>query len=273
VTSDGRTFLIAENPEAPETSLFLPPQSAPGDWRVEALPGSTVTGIEFQADEKKPTLVTGTVSRRGKQRVVDLRYSLRPGDTVALDVIGDKYQQPIASGLRGRPCGADVTLPDRSAAETRCAQVVFTPSFGYAGARTVRATVLDADGAPIDSVTVARYRAPAPPLPSRVPALRLVRRGTSVFAVWGNAAGGTTRYGAYARLSDGRRLGHTAPKSCLAWRIRNVARTTSVRLEIQAGRQDIRFGGRVSETLRARAAYAGPRALRNAPIPRPCASL
>jgi hypothetical protein len=137
----------------------------------------------------------------------------------------------------------------------------------------VRATVTDGEGAPVATATVARYRQ-APPRPaSRVPALRLVRRGTSVFAIWGSAAAGTERYGSYAILSDGRKLGHNAPKTCFAWKIGNVAKTTSVRLEIQAGRQDLRFGGKVQQVLKPGAAYAGPKDLRKAKIPKPCASV
>lgn len=271
--TDNKTYMMLENPEAPETSIFLPPQAAAGDWKIEALPGSTVTGVEIQADEKKPTVVTGKATKKGERWQLDLRYALRPGDKVSLDVLGTNSQQNVATGLRGKRCADGKTLPGRTGSETRCATVLYSPNFSLGGNRTVRATVTDAEGAPVATATVARYRAAAPPLPSRVPALRLVRRGTSVFAIWGSAARGTERYGSYAVLSDGRKLGHNAPKSCFAWKIPKVAKTTSVRLEIQAGRQDVRFGGTVSQTLKPGAAYAGPKELRGAKIPKPCASL
>jgi hypothetical protein len=44
-------------------------------------------------------------------------------------------------------------------------------------------------------------------------------------------------------------------------------------LRLQAGRQDLRFGGAGSVTLKSKAAYAGPANLKKAPIPRPCPSL
>ncbi|MBJ7330645.1 MAG: hypothetical protein JHC95_12170 [Solirubrobacteraceae bacterium] len=271
--TDNKTYMMLENPEAPETSIFLPPQAAAGDWKIEALPGSTVTGVEIQADEKKPTVVTGKAKKTDTGWQLDLRYALRPGDKVSLDVLGTSAQQNVATGLRGKKCTDGKTLPGRSGSETRCATVRYTPNFSLGGTRTVKATVTDGEGAPVATATVATYRQ-APPRPaSRVPALRLVRRGTTVFAVWGSAATGTERYGSYAILSDGRKLGHNAPKTCFAWKIGNVAKTTSVRLQIQAGRQDLRFGGKVQQVLKPGAAYAGPKELRGAKIPKACASL
>ncbi|MGK2937374.1 MAG: hypothetical protein ACSLFR_06175 [Solirubrobacteraceae bacterium] len=43
-----------------------------------------------------------------------------------------------------------------------------------------------------------------------------------------------------------------------------------VGMQIQAGRQDLRFGGKVQQVLKPGAAYAGPKELRNAKIPQPC---
>ena len=70
----------------------------------------------------------------------------------------------------------------------------------------------------------------------------------------------------------GRRFGHNAPKSCFAWRIDDVRPDVSVQLRIQAGRQDVQFGGAVVRTLKAGQAYAGPAKLKRARIPRACQS-
>ncbi len=271
--TDNATYLLVENPEAPVTSIFLPTQSAPGDWKVEALPGSTVSGVTFQAEEKRPTVITGAATRRGKQWQVDLRYALRQGDRVTVEVIGDGYQQTLASTIRGGACRRGATIQGRSGSETRCAQLRFTPKFGQPGKRTVRATVIDADGVPIDAKTVATYRAGEPATPRQLPDVRLVRKGTSVFAVWGPGSEGTTRYGAYVQLSDGRKLGHTAPKGCLAWRIDGVPRSVGATLEVQAGRLDLKFGPRSSVRLAPGADYAGPASRRRASVPKACASL
>ncbi|MTD46084.1 hypothetical protein GKE82_17780 [Conexibacter sp. W3-3-2] len=273
-TTDNATFLIVENPEAPETSVFFSKDAVAGGWKVRALEGSQLAGAEFQAEEKRPTVVAGTIrATRDGQRELDLRYRLREGDTVTLDVIGKDFQQPIASGLRGRPCTGGRRAPGSTTAESRCRTLRFRPAFGYEGRRIVRAIVLDAQGAEQDRFDVTSYMAPAPATPRRTPALRLVRRGSDVFAVWGRTGGNTTRYAAYATLGDGRRLGHTAPADCLAWRIGRVRRDVPVTLRIQSGRQDIRFGRTASVTLRAGASYAGPRALRSARLPRACASI
>jgi hypothetical protein len=192
---------------------------------------------------------------------------------MTLDVTGKDFHQTIAPRLAGTQCAGDDRAPGHTTRESLCAPVAFTPAFGNAGTRTVTATVTDANGGVVDTLDVARYTEGAPPIPTKVPRVRLVPKGTNVFAIWGKAGGGTTRYGSYLRLSDGRRLGHTAPKTCFAWRIKNVRPATAVTLRIQAGRKDLRFGGPVTTTLKARSRYAGPARLRNARIPRPCVSL
>ncbi|MCU0308644.1 MAG: hypothetical protein MUE51_12925 [Thermoleophilia bacterium] len=273
-TTDGSTFIIVENPQSNETSIFLAEDAAPGDWKVEALPGSAPLSGEasFQDTQERPTVVAGTVGTERGKRVANLRYGLAPGQTVTLDVIGNGYQQTIAERLTGTPCPRGVTAPGRTAATSRCATVRFTPTFGYAGARRLQATVLDAEGAVVDIIQVARFTAPSPAVPTLPPDIRVVRRGTDVITVWGRSTGNVQRYGAYAVLSDGRRLGFTGPESCLAWRISNVARTTRVQFRVQAGRQDLAFGRAGQVTLASRAAYAGPRALRTARVPRACES-
>ncbi len=273
-TTDGSTFVIVENPQSNETSVFLRADSAAGDWKVEALPGSApLTGVaSFQDGQDSPTVVAGTVTTQGAKKVASLRYGLAKGQTVTLDVIGKGYQQTIARKLSGTACRKGVTAPGRTTAQSRCATIRFTPTFGYAGARTLQATVYNAEGAIVDVINVARFTARPPAVPTRPPAVRVVRKGTNVFAVWGRSTGNVERYGAYAVLSDGRKLGFTGPASCLAWRISNVARSTKVTFRVQAGRRDLAFGKADQVVLRAGAAYVGPKALRGKAAPRTCES-
>jgi hypothetical protein len=272
-TTDNASFLIFENEDADETSVFLKKDAAPGDWKVEAILGTTITGVEFQGEEANPTVLAGSVTGSDTSRVLNLRYALRAGDTVSLDAIGKDFSQNIATQVRGAACPKGTTAPGRTPAVSRCAKLTWTPKFGYAGPRTVQATVLDKAGATVDRKAIATFKQGGPKTPPRVPGLRLVRKGRTVFAIWGAAGGNTTRYGAYAVLSDGRRIGHTSPRNCLAWKIDGVSPTTSVVLRLQAGRQDLQFGGAGSVTLKAKQVYAGPANLKKAPIPRPCASL
>jgi hypothetical protein len=271
VNSDQRTFLLLENED--ETSVFLQEDAAPGNWQVEAIGGTSITDIEFQGAEPNPTVLQGTVKKSGDKRTLDYAWSLRSGDKVTLDVIGEGFQQTIATGLTGKPCTGGKSAPGKTPAQSRCAQLTWTAKFGFAGARDVQATVVDASGAIVDRKVVARFSEAAPKTAPRVPQLRMVRKGRSVFAIWGAAGGNTSRYGAYAVLSDGRRIGHAAPANCLAWKIDKVAPTTSVVLRLQSGRQDLRFGPAGSLTLKGKQAYAGPAKLKSAPIPRPCQSL
>lgn len=273
-TTDGSTFIIVENPQSNETSVFLRANSAAGDWKVEALPGSApLTGVaSFQDGRDDPTVVAGTVSTQGAKKVASLRYGLAAGQTVTLDVIGDGYQQTIARKLSGTACRAGVSAPGRTTAQSRCATIRFTPTFGYKGPRTLQATVYDGEGAIVDIIDVARFTARAPAIPTRPPAVRVVRTGTDVVAVWGRSTGNVQRYGGYAVLSDGRKLGFTGPASCLAWRIPAVARTTSVTFRVQAGRRDLAFGRAGLVTLRAGVAYVGPKELRGKALPRTCRS-
>jgi hypothetical protein len=273
VTSDARSFLLLESDDVDETSVFLQQNAAPGDWKVESTDGTQITGIEFQGEEPDPTVFAGKVSGSATKRTLDVAYNLRSGDSVTLDVVGTDFQQTIATKLTGKACPSGQSAPGKTAAQSRCARITWTPKFGFAGARTVQATVVDSTGAAIDEKVVARFTEAGPKTPPVVPALRLVRKGRSVFAIWGAAGGNTSRYGAYVVLSDGRRIGHTSPANCLAWRIDGVRPETSVVLRLQAGRQDLKFGGTRSVTLKGKQAYAGPANLKKAPIPRPCPSL
>jgi hypothetical protein len=274
LTSDEEgTFVMIESAQDGETAVFLQKDAAEGDWVVEALPGSTVTGVAFQGEEPEPTVVSATVDRDDEERVADVSYDARAGDTIRLDVIGKDYQQSLAAKLAGKACPAGRKAPGRTTAQSRCARVRWTPTFGFGGTRSVQATVLDKSGAIIDKKTVARFDAAPPEKAPVVPELRMVRRGSSVFAIWGASGGTTARYGAYAILGDGRRIGHTSPEGCLAWKIKNVASDTAVTLRLQAGRQDLRFGGSNTVRLAGGAAYAGPKKLRGESIPTPCASL
>lgn len=274
-TTDGATFIIAEDPNRNETSIFLGPGAAAGDWKVEPLAGSApLTGtVEFQDAEREPTVIAGTVANATRGRkAATVRYALAEGETIGLDVVGEGYQQTLSSRLNGAACPKGATAPGRTAGKSRCQAIIFTPTFGYAGPRTLQATVYDAQGAIVKIIDVAKFTAPKPAIPTLPPDIRLVRKGTSVIAVWGNSTGNVRRYGGYAVLSDGRKLGFTGPARCLAWRIPNVAKTTRVRFRIQAGRQDLAFGKAGSLTLKAKAAYAGPKALRGKRTPKACES-
>ncbi len=52
-----------------------------------------------------------------------------------------------------------------------------------------------------------------------------------------------------------------------------MAAQPACQLRVQAGRQDIRFGGAVVRTLKSRQLYAGPANLKRARIPKACPSL
>ncbi len=272
-TSDQQSFLIVESAPDNETSVFLAKDAAPGDWKIEALPGSTITGLETQAEDKAPTVVAAKVRKQGEQRVVDVRAFVKPGEKISLEVVGEDYQQTVARNLKLRSCSGGVKAPGHTSAESRCATVRFTPTFRYQGKRTVKAIVTDENGAALDAFNAATFSAPKPATPGKVPAVRIVRKGTDVFAIWGKGSKGTTRNGAYVILGDGRKIGHTAPVPCLAWKIPNVRRDTSVKLRVQAGRQDIQFGGAVTVTLPGGKDYAGPASLRGKKPPRSCDSI
>ncbi|WP_354700199.1 hypothetical protein [Paraconexibacter sp. AEG42_29] len=273
-TTDGESFLIMENPTAPETVVFLKENAAAGDWKVEPLEGSTVTGVSFQDEEKEPTVVSATtLPLKTGGRVADIAFDARAGDRVQLDIVGQEYQQRIATNVVGRPCPAGRKAPGRTNAQSLCARVSWKPKFGFGGPRTLQATVFTKDDIVLGESAVARFIAPPPKLSPTVPALRLVRRGTDVFAIWGRSGGNTVRYAAYAQLTNGRKIGHTSPETCLAWRIRNVSPRTGVTLRLQSGRPDLRFSPAKSVKLLPGKLYAGPPQLKKAKVPTPCESI
>lgn len=281
--SDRRTYIIFENRDTNETSVFLGRNATPGVWKVQALPGSRLTGTVFEQEaERKPTRVKATPSALAsatttppalRKRAVDLTYALKRGQTVTVEVTGDKFQQTLATGLRGRACPKGRRIAGRSRAETRCQRITYTPGFGYAGKRDVVALILDRDGAVINTIKVASYRAANPPLPTTPPDVRVVRRGTDVFIVWGTSKFGVTRYAVYAQLSDGRKIGFTSPAKCQTWKLSGVDPATSVVARVQAGRKDLELGGSSSATLKSNAAYGGPAKLAKAKIPPTCAPI
>lgn len=272
VTTDGRSFLIVESAPDNETSVFLGKGMTPGDWKIEALPGSQLAELSTQAEDKDPDTAIAKVRDDGPTKVVELREAIGDGNTVSVQVVGEGFRQTIASDVQTKPCTGGAKAPGHTTEESDCASIRFTPDFGLQGQRTVQAVVTAPNGAVVNTIDVATFRAAAPPTPSKVPTLRLYRKGTDVIGTWGAAKGGTTRYGSYAIVGDGRKIGHTAPRNCFAWKIANVRKDVSVTLRVQAGRKDLKFGEKASLTLRGGQTYAGDPRGRTARIPRPCKS-
>ncbi len=270
VTTDQASFIIIESAEDKETSVFLSENAAPGDWKIESLPGGTLTDLEVQAEETKPTVVTADVTKQDNDRIVNMRAFIKKGEKIALAVVGENYQQVVAPNAKGKPCSGGVKAPGHSTGESKCARIKFTPTFGYQGKRTLQATITDESGGTIEVVDLDTFTASPPKRPGKVPEVRIVRKGTDVFAIWGEGTPETERYGAYAVLSDGRKIGQASPDTCFAWKIQNVRRQTSVTLRVTAAREDLEFGPKATVTLKGGATYAGPAKLQRARIPKAC---
>jgi hypothetical protein len=203
-TADNTTYVVLAKPRA-------------GRWSVVPAAGSApVTGVRSAAALPSPS-VTAKVIRGNR-----LRYTVKPipGQTVRLRELGPNVSAPIGV-LRGRS-----------------GTLRFKPAFGRGGVRRIVADVLQNDAART-SLTVARYRAPAPRVlaaPRRVSA-RL--HGDRLSISWPRVRGATS-YVASVWTTDGRELmyevrGRTAT-------VKHMAGFHASRIVVRAVRADGALG-------------------------------
>lgn len=198
---DGLTFITPEQPgeitgvanrawaaQLPENRevIIRVERPAAGEWRIEPLPGSApIVGVESgQALPERP--VTARVEGRGARRKLVYRATQVPGQQLRAVVRGKDSTQVLGI-LKGASGRKRFTAQDAAGRERR-----------------VEIIVEDSDGAPRRTVTVTRFRAPAPITPSRVKKVTLRRRGLNVNVRW-TPSRGATRYAVEVRGSDGRR--------------------------------------------------------------------
>jgi hypothetical protein len=161
VTSPSISGLV--DPANSRTLLFL--RGAPGRWTVKPVDGSPpVSGLR-QATVLPDPKVSATVGGIGASRQLRYKVARIPGQTVRF-VERSRMGMRVIKTVRGGGAGT----------------ARFVTSEGPGTARTIVAEVAQ-DGLPRESITVARFKAPAPK-PAR-PRVKARRRGTAVTLSWG----------------------------------------------------------------------------------------
>jgi len=248
---DGR-FMLAENPTDDSTSVLLVNPGA-GRWTVAARAGSALTALEQGAFEPPGTAIGNVRAARGGRRVLTMAYAVPPGATMTVVERGDGVQRTIAAGVRGRSCPADREAPGRDG--RLCATVRFTPALGPSGRRTIEG-IVTRDGIPLETIEIARYRAPAPRRPSRPGSLRMVRKQNTVQVAWSRSRGAAS-YAVGVAMTDGRRLSFVLGRRCRGLQIAGVQRAIGVSIRVTGLREDIESGPAARARLRPGRARAG----------------
>jgi hypothetical protein len=223
----GPRVLILRNDVAHVTYVAVAAPAA-GIWRVIPLPGSEPVTEVREADGLTEPVVRARVAGQRHQRRLDWTLRPLPGQRVRF------YEQ---SGALGRTIA--VTARARGSAR-------FTPTDGPGGPRKIMALV-EQDGLPRATISVASYTAPPPFLPERPRRVQARRVGNSLHIAW---TGGqrTKTYLVKVLLSDGRGLIYFRRANKHSLIVARVSRHTSGTVAITA----ISASGRRTRAVRVR---------------------
>ena len=210
------TAVVLQDPDGAATHVAL--KKPAGQWTVTTAAGSpTIAGVD-SADIMEPPAVSARMGGHGTKRTLTWKLKPRPGQRVTFTEIGRDASAVIAktSVSRGR--------------------VRFTPAPGNARARRIVATV-EQSGMPRESVTVARYTAPAWKKPAKPGKLRARRSGSNLIVTW-RAAAGAARYAVYVTAADGERELFIASARKRRLKVRGIARDDRAVVKLQGLRAD-----------------------------------
>jgi hypothetical protein len=215
-------FVVLQDPGEGVTHVAI--RRPAGTWRVTTPADSpSIQGFE-SADVLQPPRVSARVSGKAGKRVLRWRLRPLPGQRVSFAEEGSDSANVIARTTRAR------------------GKVRFTPSAGAGRARAIVA-IVEQGGSPRDTLTVARYTAPAWRRPAKPRRLRVRRKGTTLIATWTKAAG-AARYTVFATSADGDREVFVLPAGRRRLRIPDVQRNHRARVEVAGLRSDNLSGPR-----------------------------
>ena len=213
---------------------------APGEHRIELLPGSPTITASAQASDQPDAHVKARVTGRGSTRTLTYDIRRRDDQTVRFFEVGPGGDRELGATTRGR------------------GRLRFTPAAGR-GRSTIEAR-FELAGLAAETVTVARFTPPAPSL-ARPSHLRAVRTGGALRVSWRRVPD-ATGYDVRVQLKTGgeRNLHVTTPNA----RMRGLPRYSAGRVSVRAS-APARRGAAATARLRA----SGPRPkTRIEPLPR-----
>ncbi|HWI75417.1 MAG TPA: hypothetical protein VNT55_25875, partial [Baekduia sp.] len=194
------------------TTLVAVRKPASGTWRLRSDGTFPVAGVRYAKGLPKPR-VHASVKRRGTRRTLSWSLTPLPGQKVTFVESGKDVHHAI------KTTGA------------RRGRVTFTPARGSAGVRKVEALVQQ-NGRPRATLTVASFRAPAALSPARPRKLKAVRKGTRVTISWTAPRAGF-RHAVHITLPDGRQLVRIIPAGRRSTVLTGVAKTAIVKVSVR----------------------------------------
>lgn len=186
IAGSGGQFIAVVSPN-PDQVLVMLKQPQPGLWHVQSAAGSPLPS-KLESAQDEPAAKVRVRVRRGHGGAWSLSYAIAnhlPGTSV-------RFVE------RGRD-STHVLGTVRSAAGA----LRFSPQVALGRSRRIVADLLDDEGAPVRTLSVGRYTAPAVARPGRVGRIRITRRGSTAIVQWG-ATSGAREYAVKVRGSDGR---------------------------------------------------------------------
>ena len=226
---DSREAVIWRGSAPGDRSTFVMlPRTAPGRWRVAPAAGSTPIAQVRTGDGLAEPKVAARVTGRGRRRALRWSAVPQPDHTVTFVERGPQTYRVLgrARGRRG--------------------SIAFTPGDGPGGRRVIEA-IVENDGIPRKTLTVARYVAPRPAGPGRPRGLRVRRTRTGLRVSWRRVPG-AAKYAVSVVTSDGRRRVFSSRRPAL--RVGAVPRRMRGRVRVAALTVTNSAGRSVSKRLR-----------------------
>jgi hypothetical protein len=209
-------FAVLQDANESATDVLI--RKPAGTWTVTTPDGSpTVAGVATADVLERPD-VSARVSGSGAKRTLSWKLTPRPG-------------QKVTFAEKGADSAA--VLKTTSAARGR---VRFTPAGGNGRKRSIVAMVQQS-GAPRETLTVARYTAPAWRKPARPSRVRAKRSGSSLIVTW-RAAAGAARYSVFVTSADGDREVFILPARKRRLKVRDIQKDDRATVKVTGLRSD-----------------------------------
>jgi hypothetical protein len=169
--------------EEVDTTWIGVDDAKPGTYTVTPMPGSApITGMSETRPEPGERL-KASVTGKGDTRVLHYDVGSAPGQLVRFYERGAATWQELGNARTGK------------------GTIRFTPASGPGGKREIVAAI-EVDDLPGPDVTVATFKAPAPPKAGAVKRVRARRQGKKLAVIW-RPAENADRYRVVATLRDG----------------------------------------------------------------------
>jgi len=212
---------------------------AAGTWTIAPQSGSAeIVGVA-SADGLPAPKIKARVLAQGAGRALLYRVTPEPGQRVSFVERGPSTWRVLGAATRMQ------------------GRLAFAPAPGPAGTRQIVALV-EREGLTSRQLTVASFRAEAPPRPGRPGRVQVTRRGSRLTIRW-STSGNASRYDVDVSLADGRRMLFIRPLRSHTLTISGIGPTVSGTIRVTGLTATNRAGRSATLRLRARSRPTHPR--------------